>query len=158
MTDSKLTRTDTISGLSLPISEVQPSYDAAGNVSSVTTTLAAVGTTPGGSETQAFCYDDLDRLTWAGTSVALAYYRLLPARSPSPSARLASRTYTGIHAIVPVHQPSCVCANSADTPDGRAFHPPLSSESTGSGRRGRKPPGAVSIADWLCANMKRPCS
>jgi len=68
VTDSKLTRTDTISGLSLPIAEVQPAYDAAGNVSSVTTTLAAVGTTAGGSETQAFCYDDLDRLTWAGTS------------------------------------------------------------------------------------------
>ena len=62
VTDAKLTRTDTISGLSLPISEVQPSYDAAGNVSSVTITLAAVGATPGGSETQAFCYDELYRL------------------------------------------------------------------------------------------------
>lgn len=48
--------------------EPQPSYDAAGNVASVTTTLAAVGSTPGGSETQAFCYDDLDRLTWASSA------------------------------------------------------------------------------------------
>jgi RHS repeat-associated protein len=67
LSDSKLVRTNVTTHDTLTVSEVQPSYDAAGNVSSVTTTLAAVGNTPGGQEAQAFCYDDLDRLTWAGT-------------------------------------------------------------------------------------------
>lgn len=49
------------------ISSVQPSYDAEGNVTQVMTTLPTVGSTAGGNETQAFCYDDLDRLIWAGT-------------------------------------------------------------------------------------------
>jgi len=41
---------------------VQPSYDAASNVIGVATTLAT------GTDTQAFCYDDLNRLTWAGAT------------------------------------------------------------------------------------------
>jgi RHS repeat-associated protein len=36
------------------------SFDAAGNVSTANTTL------PGGTDNQAFCYDEQDRLTWAG--------------------------------------------------------------------------------------------
>jgi RHS repeat-associated protein len=47
---------------------VRPTYDAAGNVQTLTTTLAAVGTAAGGTETQAFCYDWAERLIWAGTS------------------------------------------------------------------------------------------
>jgi RHS repeat-associated protein len=39
-----------------------PSYDAVNNVVSVATTL------PGGTDNQGFCYDEQDRLTWAGTS------------------------------------------------------------------------------------------
>ncbi len=40
----------------------QPSYDAVGNVSGVTTTL------PQGTDTQVFCYDEQNRLTWAGST------------------------------------------------------------------------------------------
>jgi RHS repeat-associated protein len=39
-----------------------PSYDAINNVVSVATTL------PSGTDNQGFCYDEQDRLTWAGTS------------------------------------------------------------------------------------------
>lgn len=39
-----------------------PSYDAADNVVSISTTL------PGGTDNQGFCYDEQDRLTWAATS------------------------------------------------------------------------------------------
>jgi RHS repeat-associated protein len=42
--------------------ETQPTYDAVGNVSGETTTL------PQGADTQVFCYDEQDRLTWAGSS------------------------------------------------------------------------------------------
>ncbi|HUY79062.1 MAG TPA: RHS repeat-associated core domain-containing protein [Ktedonobacterales bacterium] len=41
---------------------MQPSYDAASNVIGVTTTLTT------GTDTQAFCYDALNRLTWAGAT------------------------------------------------------------------------------------------
>jgi len=41
---------------------VQPSYDAASNVIGVATTLAT------GTDHQAFCYDALNRLTWAGAT------------------------------------------------------------------------------------------
>ncbi len=46
------------------------SYDPASNVTSLATTQAAVpGTTnSGGSETQNFCYDEQNRLVWAGNS------------------------------------------------------------------------------------------
>lgn len=37
-------------------------FDAAGNVSSESTTM------PAGTDNQAFCFDEQDRLTWAGTS------------------------------------------------------------------------------------------
>ncbi|HEY7974419.1 MAG TPA: hypothetical protein VID72_03690, partial [Ktedonobacterales bacterium] len=42
--------------------QAQPTYDALSNVIGVTTTL------PQGVDTQVFCYDDLSRLTWAGSS------------------------------------------------------------------------------------------
>ncbi len=46
------------------------SYDPAGNVTSLTTTEAAVTgqSSTGGSETQNFCYDEQNRLVWAGNS------------------------------------------------------------------------------------------
>lgn len=40
----------------------QPTFDAVGNVTSVATTL------PAGTDNQAFCYDEQDRLTWAGST------------------------------------------------------------------------------------------
>ena len=42
--------------------DVQPSYDAASNVIGVNTTLTT------GTDHQAFCYDALNRLTWAGAT------------------------------------------------------------------------------------------
>jgi RHS repeat-associated protein len=42
--------------------ESQPGYDAASNVVGVATTV------PGGTDSQQFCYDDLNRLVWAGSS------------------------------------------------------------------------------------------
>ncbi|HLG63995.1 MAG TPA: RHS repeat-associated core domain-containing protein [Ktedonosporobacter sp.] len=46
------------------------SYDPLGNVASISTTLAAVPgqSGSGGSETQNFCYDEQNRLVWAGNS------------------------------------------------------------------------------------------
>ena len=42
--------------------QTQPVYDAASNVVSVQTSIA------GATDTQQFCYDSLNRLTWAGAS------------------------------------------------------------------------------------------
>ncbi len=42
--------------------QTQPAYDAANNVVSVTISIS------GATDTQQFCYDSLNRLTWAGTS------------------------------------------------------------------------------------------
>jgi YD repeat-containing protein len=42
--------------------QVQPTYDALGNV------IESVTTLPQGVDTQVFCEDDLSRLTWAGTT------------------------------------------------------------------------------------------
>ncbi len=58
------------SGSSGTIFSQSPTYDPAGNVISQTTTLAAVPgqSASGGSETQNFCYDEEDRLVWAGNS------------------------------------------------------------------------------------------
>ena len=46
------------------------SYDPAGNVTSLSTTQAAVPNTTnsGGSETEAFCYDEQNRLVWTGNT------------------------------------------------------------------------------------------
>ncbi len=57
-TDTKYTQT---SG-GTTVYEVQPSYDAASNVIGVATTLAS------GTDTQTFCYDDLNRLVWASSA------------------------------------------------------------------------------------------
>jgi RHS repeat-associated protein len=43
-------------------------YDAAGNVTSVSSALPAAGGQSGGQDNQQFCYDALNRLTWAGTT------------------------------------------------------------------------------------------
>ena len=52
--------------------ESQPGYDAAGNVSSVKTTL------PQGTDQQQFCYDEQNRLTWAGAAGASPCGTLTP--------------------------------------------------------------------------------
>ncbi len=41
-------------------------YDGIGNVTSVSSTMPPYGSTSGGQDNQQFCYDDLNRLTWAG--------------------------------------------------------------------------------------------
>jgi RHS repeat-associated protein len=43
-------------------------YDAVGNVTSVNATLPAVGSLSGGQDNQQFCYDEQNRLTWAGNT------------------------------------------------------------------------------------------
>ncbi|HLZ57195.1 MAG TPA: RHS repeat-associated core domain-containing protein, partial [Ktedonosporobacter sp.] len=47
-----------------------PTYDAASNITKLATTQVAVPgvTNSGGSETQVFCYDEQNRLVWAGNS------------------------------------------------------------------------------------------
>jgi RHS repeat-associated protein len=62
-TDTKYTYTPT-GGSAQTLYEIQPSYDAIGNVAGLTTTL------PQGVDTQAFCYDEQNRLTWAATTGA----------------------------------------------------------------------------------------
>jgi RHS repeat-associated protein len=49
-------------GAGSPLFSSTRSYDAVGNVTSIGTQLAA------GTDNQAFCYDDQDRLTWAGSN------------------------------------------------------------------------------------------
>jgi RHS repeat-associated protein len=43
-------------------------YDAAGNILSLSSGLPAAGGVSGGQDHQQFCYDEQDRLTWAGNS------------------------------------------------------------------------------------------
>jgi RHS repeat-associated protein len=64
-----------------------PAYDAAGNV---TSSIAALN---GGTDTQAFCYDDMNRLTWAGASGT-------PPCSgrPTPSTTLSGAGYSQTYA------------------------------------------------------------
>ncbi len=58
------------SGTSGTILSQSRSYDPASDVTSLSTTLAAVpgASGSGGSETQNFCYDEQNRLVWAGNS------------------------------------------------------------------------------------------
>jgi len=58
------------SGTSGTILSQNRTYDPASNVTSLSTTLAAVpgASGSGGSETQNFCYDEQNRLVWAGNS------------------------------------------------------------------------------------------
>ena len=58
LTSASLTRTSD----STVLFQTQPSYDAVGNVVGVGTTL------PAGTDNQAFCYDEQNRLTWAGST------------------------------------------------------------------------------------------
>lgn len=58
LTSASLTQVST----STLLSQTQPAYDAANNVVSVQTSVS------GATDTQQFCYDNLDRLTWAATS------------------------------------------------------------------------------------------
>ncbi|MDQ2903873.1 MAG: hypothetical protein M3Y81_10000 [Chloroflexota bacterium] len=60
------------SGTSGTILDQSIGYDAAGNVSSQTTTQASVQgqSVSGGSETQVFCYDEQNRLVWASNAQA----------------------------------------------------------------------------------------
>jgi RHS repeat-associated protein len=58
LTDTALTRTS--GGVNL--FEQQRTFDGAGNVVGATTTV------PQGTDVQRFCYDEQDRLTWAGTT------------------------------------------------------------------------------------------
>jgi len=55
---------------STPITDYSTSvsYDAVGNVTSVSSALPAAGGQSGGQDNQQFCYDALNRLTWAGAS------------------------------------------------------------------------------------------
>jgi hypothetical protein len=59
-TDTKLTRVSD----SAVLFEQQPVFDPVGNVKSVATTL------PAGTDSQTFCYDEQDRLTWASSASA----------------------------------------------------------------------------------------
>src|SRR5258706_16039276 len=62
--------TDFGSGNSGTILSQSKTYDPASNVTSLSTTLAAVpgASGSGGSETQNFCYNEQNRLVWAGNS------------------------------------------------------------------------------------------
>jgi RHS repeat-associated protein len=65
VTDDKVSLTPSGGGAATTVAESQPTYNASGDVATLTTTLAAVGSSSGGSETQAFCYDLAHRLVWA---------------------------------------------------------------------------------------------
>jgi YD repeat-containing protein len=43
-------------------------FDTAGNVTSVSSAMPSIGSVTGGQDNQQFCYDALNRLTWAGNS------------------------------------------------------------------------------------------
>jgi RHS repeat-associated protein len=61
-TDLRLTRQASGRGTSTAVLfDQQRTFDAAGNVASIATTL------PAGTDNQAFCYDEQDRLTWASS-------------------------------------------------------------------------------------------
>ncbi|HEV2238271.1 MAG TPA: RHS repeat-associated core domain-containing protein, partial [Ktedonobacterales bacterium] len=63
--------------------EQQPVFDAVGNVSSVATTL------PGGTGSQAFCYDEQDRLTWARSASGA-----IPCGGTNTAGSLTAASYT----------------------------------------------------------------
>lgn len=58
----------TLQGASSPFFDLKMGYDQAYNVTGLTASIPAVGTNPAGSEQQSFCYDELNRLVWAGTT------------------------------------------------------------------------------------------
>ena len=59
-----LSSTTTLASSGATLFSSARTYDAAGNVTSVSTTLPAGS----GTDAQVFCYDEQNRLTWAGTS------------------------------------------------------------------------------------------
>ncbi len=67
--------------------ETAPSYDAVGNVVGVNTTL------PEGTDNQAFCYDEMDRLTWAGSTGTPSCGGSLSAGTLTSAQYTASYTY-----------------------------------------------------------------
>ncbi len=58
----------TLTGSGTPFYDLVLGYDAGSNVTSITTTLPAAGSYGGGTDHQSFCYDEFNRLVWAGTS------------------------------------------------------------------------------------------
>lgn len=62
-TDTQPTTGNPITSYSLGVT-----YDAVGNVTSLSAALPAAGGQSGGQDNQQFCYDELNRLTWAGDS------------------------------------------------------------------------------------------
>jgi RHS repeat-associated protein len=78
-TDLKLTRTS--DGVTL--FEEARSFDGAGNITTETTTL------PGGTDNQAFCYDEQDRLTWASSASGS-----VPCGGSNSAGTLTSAQYT----------------------------------------------------------------
>ena len=77
------TRTNTTTQTNTTVWQVQAAYHAGGNLATLTTTLPTVGSTPGGTETQALCEDAQDRLVWAST------------QSTGPCGRTGSEGITG---------------------------------------------------------------
>jgi hypothetical protein len=79
------------------------SYDNASNVTSLSTTQAVVPNTTnsGGSETEAFCYDEQNRLVWAGNTGTPRQQAMAPVavdratvwRGPATVMRMSTRTW-----------------------------------------------------------------
>jgi RHS repeat-associated protein len=89
-TNEQYTYTPT-GGSAQTIYQVQPTHDALGNVIETVTTL------PQGVDTQVFCYDDLSRLVWAGSTGTPS---CAGAPTPSDTGSLAgtSAQYAGSYA------------------------------------------------------------
>src|SRR5262249_36350505 len=87
------------------LGQSEPSYDAASHITTLKTTLGATtgggggGGSAGGVETQAFCYDDLDRLTWAGTQGTGSCGRTGASEGISGAGYTASYTYDALDRI-----------------------------------------------------------
>jgi RHS repeat-associated protein len=56
------------SGTTITYYDMLRTFDAAGNVTSISSAMPNAGGVTGGQDNQQFCYDDLNRLTWAGNS------------------------------------------------------------------------------------------
>jgi YD repeat-containing protein len=78
-TDTKLARVSD----SAVLFEQQPTFDPVGNVASVGTTL------PAGTDHQAFCYDEQDRLTWASSASGT-----IPCGGTNTAGTLSAASYT----------------------------------------------------------------
>lgn len=85
-TDIKLSQT---LGAAVPFRQTRV-FDGAGNVTDVSTTM------PAGTDNQGFCYDALDRLTWAGTSGARPCGTAVPAGTLTAAAYTHSFSYDNL--------------------------------------------------------------